>query len=145
MNDSSKTAIHRKNISAPAKWLRDQQLIVGCSLDYGCGHGVDADTIGMDKYDLNWHPEMPEGTFDTITCTYVLNVIESEQERQEVLDDIISRLSLLGTAYVTVRADSNKLNGVTKTGSWQGNIMLDSPWELLRSVSGYRIYRFTKV
>ncbi len=122
-----KTAIARKSPSVPMKRLATAGRLVGRMLDYGCGRGCDARTYGMDSYDPHFQPVMPDGTFETITCNYVLNVIASESERESVLRDIRSRLSAGGCAYITVRNDRKALNGYTSKGTWQGLVVLDLP------------------
>jgi hypothetical protein len=70
MDKSKYTAIHRKRMSAPCKWLHTRNLHVGKVLDYGCGHGYDADTLGFTAYDHEWRPNSKVLTFkyDTIQC-----------------------------------------------------------------------------
>ena len=131
------TAMKRVTPSAPMKWLAANDRIVGRALDYGCGHGYDADTYGMDSYDPHFQPDAPGRYFDTITCNYVLNVIESKVERLQVLRDIQARLESSGKAYITVRNDKRALRGTTSKG-WQGHIVLRLP--VVRSVAGFIIY-----
>ena len=137
-----KTAITRTKISAPAKWLLEAGLLQGRVLDYGCGKGKDAEVVGCAGYDPYYRPEKPIGTFDTIMCNFVLNVIESKDERREVLRDIICRLEDGGCAYITVRTDKKSLKGTTKTGTWQGLIVLGLP--VVHRGSGYIIYKLTE-
>lgn len=98
------TAIRRNTPSAPARWLRERGLILGRVLDYGCGRGRDADELGCDRYDPHWAPTEPVGPYDTVLCTYVLNVVPAEDE-----DAIVGRIKTLlspgGRAYVAVRRD----------------------------------------
>jgi len=102
---------------------RDGYLI-GKTLDYGCGHGYDAYLYKMDLYDPFYFPLMPEGPYDTITCNYVLNVIESPVERRFVISDIQSLLAENGNAFITVRNDVKNLKGYTKKKTWQGHVSL---------------------
>jgi len=128
MSDSShRTAISRSRPSAPAKLLSDMGLLVGRKLDYGCGRGKDAEVFGMERFDPHYAPDMPDGLFNTITCIYVLNVIEDPEVRDHVLDAIRSKLAEGGRAYITVRNDLAALRGRTSTGTWQGHIVLDLP------------------
>lgn len=120
-----KTAITRRNISTPMKYLREKQLLQGRKLDYGCGKGFDADFFRMEKYDPYFQPIIPSGKFDTITCNYVFNVLPIEHE-QFLLDDIKKRLSPGGKAYISVRRDI-KRDGETKTGTYQRRVELDLP------------------
>ena len=142
MSKAYKTAIKRKALSAPVKLLVAANRIVGRVLDYGCGRGDDARSLGCEGYDPHYRPDRPVGTFETIMCNYVLNVIESEDERREVLRDIDGLLDRHGRAYITVRNDRKKLKGYTSTGSWQGLIYLDL--RIVNRCSGYVTYLFRK-
>ncbi len=141
-SNAYKTATVRKNPSLPIKRLATDGLIVGRALDYGCGTGFDAEYYGMDSYDTYYQPVMPDGRFDTITCNYVLNVIESGFARLGVLQDIQARLADGGKAYITVRNDRRALRGTTSTGSWQGEIVMALP--VVYKYSGYVTYELSK-
>ena len=153
-----KTANTRKTISAPMKYLLENNLIAIRTpftkmLDYGCGKGFDADHFGMDKFD----PHYTDGQlisaagcliakncklYDIITCNYVLNVIESKQEQEAVIQEITVMLYSKGIAYITVRRDIVK-EGVTKLGTFQENVVLDLP--IIKEVKNkYCIYCLTK-
>lgn len=138
--NSYKTATARvgQSPSAPMKRLAEDGLLNGRMLDYGCGKGIDAAFYGMESFDPHFQPHMPSGEFDTITCNYVLNVIESPSSRCSVLRSITYKLATNGIAYVTVRNDRTKLNGVTSIGTWQGHIKLDLT--VLYRCSGYVTY-----
>ena len=138
LSNAHKTAITRNKPSAPMMRLKASGRLKGRVLDYGCGKGFDASHFGMDSYDPHYQPDMPDGLFDTIVCNYVLNVIESVEERERVVADIRSRLTDSGRAYITVRADKNALNGRTKIGTWQGMIVLDAP--IVTKDSGFVTY-----
>ncbi len=126
-SNAYKTATTRIEPSAPMRRLASDGLIVGKALDYGCGRGFDADYYGMNSYDPHYAPEKPVGRFDTITCNYVLNVMEEPEARLQVLQDIQERLKDTGIAYITVRDDKRALRGITRTGSWQCLIALALP------------------
>jgi 2-polyprenyl-3-methyl-5-hydroxy-6-metoxy-1,4-benzoquinol methylase len=136
-----RTARARSKPSVPITRLAKDGLLDGRCLDYGCGKSPDAEVYDMKKFDPHFSPEMPKGKFDTITCTYVLNVIESETERFKVLLDIQSRLTPTGIAYITVRNDIKSLNGKTSTGTWQGKITLNLPIQY--KTSSYITYILT--
>lgn len=138
MNQSHKTAIKRSTLSAPSKVLVEANVLQGKILDYGCGRGDDAKRLEVEKYDPNHSPVMPKGKFDTIYCHYVLNVIDTEEERVEVLNKITDKLKKNGTAYITVRRDI-KTEGLTSIGTYQENIVLDLP-VLKEKKGGYCIY-----
>jgi len=137
-----RTATKRNKLSTPARLLSNDSKLVGRVLDYGCGKGDDARSLGCYYYDPHFAPVVPIGPFDTIMCNYVLNVIESDEVRRSVLNKIDALLDHDGCAYIAVRADKKALCGRTSTGSWQGYIELDLPVEY-RS-SGYDIYKMDK-
>ena len=122
-----KTALNRALPSVPARRLAEDGFLAGRLLDYGSGRGQDARSYGMDQWDPHYHPRRPQGKFDTVTCTYVLNVIEQPDERAHVLRDIRRLLKPGGKAYITVRNDRKALRGRTSRGTWQGLIRLDLP------------------
>lgn len=81
------TAKERGRPSYPTRRLLAMRRIEGRVLDFGCGYGADVDFLrdkGFDVtgYDPHHAPAYPEGTFDTILCHYVLNVLfPKEQSR----------------------------------------------------------------
>jgi ATP adenylyltransferase len=119
------TAIDRTKPSAPARMLRKLWRLKGWCLDYGCGHGMDAYTYGMDRYDPHWYPTRPTRQYDTITCTYVLNVVKPE-DIPNILQDIRSLLAPGGTAYLTVRRDLGA-SAAKGRGTTQRDVHLDLP------------------
>ena len=141
-SNAAKTAMTRKTPSAPAKWIDAKGLIIGDALDYGCGKGTDADMIGMEKYDPYYAPNMPEGKFDTIMCTYVLNVIEDDRTKLSVLKHIRSLLVHDGIAYITVRRDVHRF-GETARGTWQEQVYLKGV-ESIRKTASYEVYKMFK-
>lgn len=52
------TAMHRTALSKPAAMLHRNDLLKGKVLDYGCGHGYDADTLGLWSWDPFHRPEL---------------------------------------------------------------------------------------
>ena len=78
VNNPQLTAIERTSISFPTRWLKQNNLLKGEILDFGCGFGFDTDQLkeqGFDilGYDNYYRPDYPEKRFDTIVCNYVLN------------------------------------------------------------------------
>ena len=140
MNKSHLTAITRKKVSTPMRYLKEQGRLHGKKLDYGCGRGFDADFFRMDKYDPYWQPIMPTGEYDVITCNYVLNVLPIEKEN-EVIEDIKSRLKPGGKAYISVRRDV-KVDGFTKRGTYQRNVELDLP--VVKKNGTFCLYELTR-
>jgi len=125
--NSNKTAISRKKLSAPMKFLIKRGLIHKNppnldQLDYGCGRGTDADELGMDKYDPYWFDEFPTQLYDNITCHYVLNTIPDEYARKCVLINTFGLLKRGGTLYVAIHNRLSELKGWTSLGTWQGYV-----------------------
>jgi 2-polyprenyl-3-methyl-5-hydroxy-6-metoxy-1,4-benzoquinol methylase len=136
---SYKTAIKRYKPSKPMQELYQRGLLAGRCLDYGCGQGYDAAHYGTAKYDPYYANTMPDGQFDTITCNYVLNVIEHNTDLIAVLEAIKSKLTDNGIAYITVRTDI-KRDGPTTKG-YQRDIHLNL--EQIK-IPGLRMYKLTK-
>jgi len=147
MNDvqSYNTAISRNKASTPLRFLDEKGLLKGSVLDYGCGRSADFNHLKeagyiAEAYDPYWRPISLAGKkFNTILCTYVLNVLKKEDEK-EVLDSIRSLLQEGGEAYITVRRDIKK-DGVTSRG-YQRNVSLGL--NVIKENSGYCIYRMSK-
>ena len=139
-----KTARARSKPSAPARWLYDNLGfdLDEDTLDYGCGRGTDARYFGIRGWDINGRGHEPldrYDKFDTILCSYVLNVIPSENERMQVITHIKNHLTPEGNAYLTVRNDKKNLNGWTKSGTYQ--TFVDLPLPIVHKTSGYIIYK----
>ena len=103
------TAIKRSKPGRPMTWLHKEGHLRGRMLDYGCGHGTDADHFGLEKYDpgeSHFFP-LPAGKFDTIVSQYVINVIGPE-EGLVVLQKIQRLLKPGGRAFIVVRRDLDK-------------------------------------
>lgn len=137
-HNSYKTAMKRKELSTPMRYLVEEGLLLGRILDYGCGHGDDADALGIEKYDPYHFPAELEGKFNTITCIYVLNTLPDEDERWEVTHKVRNLLAPYGKAYIAVRNDKRNLNGWTQRKTWQGHIELKLP--ILHKTQNYIIY-----
>lgn len=141
MNKSYQTAISRNKISQPMKYLSETGKLSGLKLDYGCGKGFDASHFHMDKFDPYYFNHIPAFDYDTITCNYVLNVIESERDIIDTLYNIQDLLSQFGIAYITVRRDI-KQDGLTQKGTFQSTVFLNL--KSIKRTSQYEIYELTK-
>lgn len=141
---SHRTAISRKTLSAPMRYLIEKGHIrFGENkriLDFGCGRGQDADRLQIDRYDPYYFPDLPREKPDIIVCHYVLNTLPKCHEHA-VLNHIRSLLKPYGVAYITVRRNVKK-PGYTSKGTYQRNVVLDLP--VVVENSDYCIYELRK-
>lgn len=141
---SYNTAISRKKASAPLRFLQDNKLLKGTVLDYGCGKGADGRYLTSNgytsmSYDPYWNPINLSGLkFDTILCTYVLNVVDEKSE-DEILSAIKNLLAEGGEAFISVRRDIKK-DGPTTRG-FQRTVNLNL--EVVKENSGFCIYKLS--
>ena len=90
--DRHKTALSRDDLSTPMKALARNGYLEGqfSIFDYGCGHGDDlreleAHGLSAKGWDPNWRPDTPKEHADLVNLGFVINVIESLEERAEAL------------------------------------------------------------
>ena len=153
-NKSYLTAIARKQLPLPVKWLLSRGLIHGNVLDYGCGKCAKVNnqvlarfpTVdSVTNYDPHYEPDdnfMGTKQFDTILCTYVICALE-EPEELPVLRSLQSLLRRKGTAYVSVRNDKPKWgHGYSSRGTCQRWVELNLPQ--LHIFRQARIYVLTR-
>lgn len=129
-----RTAKARTKPSGPIQSLFAKGYIKGQTLDYGGGKGADtqwlweqAQKLGLNSglairhYDPSYlwngvefiersNKYKTTAKFDTVTCTYVLNVLFAS-DRDDVIAHIKSILKPNGKAYITVRADHRQVKG----------------------------------
>lgn len=126
------TAKEREKLSFPMNWLRRKNYLKGEILDYGCGFGTDAKYLSslnykIDKYDNYYFKNYPDKKYDTITCIYVLNVLEPIQQ-SKVLMEISELLKHGGKAYFVVRRDIKhegfRIHKIHKKYTFQTNVKL---------------------
>ena len=141
---SYNTAISRKKASVPLRYLEEKGYLKGAILDYGCGKSADFDHLKRagytaEAYDPYWKPiDLSGMSFDTVLCTYVLNVVNAEAE-DEILRSIKSLMKKGGQAFIAVRRDVKK-DGKTSRG-YQRNVSLDL--KVIKENSSYCIYSFS--
>lgn len=142
------TAIKRNNLSVPTRFLKDNNLLKGRILDFGCGYGFDTDELHRQGYDITgydyyYRPDFPEGKFDTIICNYVLNVLEPYAQA-EVMMNVTNLLQPDGTAYFAVRRDLKeegfRLHAIHRQYTYQCNVKL--PFRSLECNSSYELYQY---
>ena len=133
--NSHLTAKERDRISFPARLLHQNGLIVGKTLDFGCGFGKDVEVLrqqGHDitGYDKHYFPAYPQETYDTILCLYVLNVLMPE-EQTRVLMEVAHLLKPGGKAYFAVRRDITRpgfrKHKIHEKDTYQTNVVLPLP------------------
>jgi diadenosine tetraphosphate (Ap4A) HIT family hydrolase len=107
--------------------------LVGNVLDFGCGFGKDVELlnskgINVVGYDKHYFPNYPTEKFDTIICSYVLNVLMQE-EQANVLMEISQLLKPTGKAYFAVRRDLQyegfRTHKVHQKPTYQCNVVLN--------------------
>jgi SAM-dependent methyltransferase len=135
------TAVTREKPSLAAEVLVGRELPRGRVLDYGCGFGFDADHFGWESYDPFYRPKKPEGVFDTIVCTLVLNAL-SRNNRAKVLDRIRDLLADEGIAYLAVARNIPVTGKIGVHHSLQNYVVLTLP--LLVEDDTLAIYTFRK-
>jgi len=148
INNPHLTAIERTTMSFPTRWLKQNNLLKGEMLDFGCGYGIDTEQLkeqGFDivGYDNYYQPEYPEKRFDTIICNYVLNVLEPN-EQAEVLMSVSELLKPTGKAYFAVRRDLKsegfRTHYVHKLPTYQSNVIL--PYKSVFTNENCEIYEY---
>ncbi len=134
-------AIRHDEVSFAARWLVDNHRIQGRVLDYGCGHGFDADHFGWCGYDPYYRQQSPGGTFDTVVCNHVLNML-TRRARTEAIDKIQNLLADDGVAWLAVPRNIPKTGKLGTRKRIQNYVVLD----LLSCFSDamLEIYRMTK-
>ena len=117
-----KTAIKRNTFSSPVRLAVEQGLIHKGDkvLDFGCGRGDDVERlISMGVNAVGFDPYYRNTGFDhtnIVSCCFVINVIEEEDERVEVLK-FVWELAI-ASLIISVRTD-NKPSGLTSIGTYQ--------------------------
>ena len=119
-------AIKRSTPSRAATLLVERGLVIGRTLDYGCGYGLDAATFSWDAYDPYYRPAEPAGSYDTIVCTLVLNAL-SRNNRAKVLARIQALLTEDGRAYLGVARDLPATSKLGMHHSLQNYVVLTLP------------------
>lgn len=148
--------MRRVSASSPLKMLLTKGLLPAggdgtrfCArvLDYGCGQGADVlhlrglghDAVG---YDPKWRPVKPEGRFDVVLCTFVLNVITA-REASDVLEKIDGYLNQGGMAFVSVRRDVPR-EGVQGRDAWQRWVECPEGYDVVFEGTGFATFRRRK-
>ncbi len=144
-NNSHLTAFRWHKPSQALVLLLQRGLVIGRTLDYGSGHGRDYNHLtalqyNVECYDPYYAPKRPSGQYDTILCTFVLNVLELP-EREQVIKDIDNLLTPNGIAYYTVQRNIKKLQWSVRH-TFQDYVILPLP--IIFQNSKYCIYEYRK-
>jgi hypothetical protein len=144
MNKTYLTAISRKTLPRPTRWLMKHGLLLGNVLDFGCGKCLHINPPKWDNYDPYYRPwPWHKSNYNTIICNYVLCVLP-QAERMPVLKEIQRKLKENGLAFISVRNDRPKQGwGVNRRGTYQGRVR-KLPLALLYECSDFRTYLLTK-
>jgi len=137
------TAMTRKKASVPMRHLGKHGLLRGTKLDFGSGKGTDAHIFDMhafDPYHDPAHQLLVADTYHTITCNYVLNVVDVD-DRTSILHTIQRLLVPQGQAYITVRRDL-PAQGRPGRKCYQHYVLLDLP--VIYETRAYCIYGLNK-
>lgn len=109
--DRHKAAIVRIDISRPVKTALESGVLseVDTFFDYGCGHGGDIERIKergivSEGWDPHYRPDAKKRAASIVNLGYILNVIESLEERQQVLKEAwsLTEKALLVSAQVVL-------------------------------------------
>ena len=146
MDNSYKTAIGRKSLSAPVKYLRKINAFPqGTSIiDFGCGRGTDVQFLREMNYEtVGYDPHWSQAgwllgyKYDIVLCTYVLNVVDIRQ-RDLIIKTLKNLTKPQGNVYITVRRDV-KRHHVSIRGTNQYDVRL--PFKVVKENSSYCIYK----
>jgi DNA phosphorothioation-associated putative methyltransferase len=139
-----KTSISRKALSMPARtylnYLDSQKAQI---LDFGCGRGsYDVSSLGAKGFDAKGYDPYYKNNLDLLNRSYqhvmllyVINVIESEQERAEVLRFC---WNLTDSSLIIAVRTGSKGEVYTKSGTFQKYFTFSSFNEFVNeSLYGY--------
>lgn len=127
---SCRTSCNRVPIGI--KHLAERKDYVSCNLDYGGGR-YDTATNYLEGFGIENHVYDPYNRsaehntealsheFDSVTLLNVLNVIESPQERREVIRDAYSRLKEGVMIIQIYEGDKSGVGTISKKQTYQGN------------------------
>jgi DNA phosphorothioation-associated putative methyltransferase len=114
--EPARTAMRRRKASPIARKLVESGLLITYNvrtiLDYGCGVGQDVAFYrerGFEAYGFDPHvpfgfTTQPTGTFDLVTCLFVLNVIADQGERRELCKSLVEHTKPRGLLVVATRS-----------------------------------------
>ena len=134
-NESHKTAIYRDRWTKPGRWLYEHffqkdNITLGSMLDFGAGRSIDmkywiektgAIAQAYDKFEQPQFPgrgSRPDRKFELVTVIFVLNVVETDQERIEILNDAMHYVMPDGYIFIATRSKKDIANAVKNGNNW---------------------------
>lgn len=135
-NESHKTAIYRDRWTKPGRWLYEHffqkdNITLGSMLDFGAGRSIDiecwskatgADAQAYDKHEhRGFHIRRsikPDRQFELVTVIFVLNVVETDEERIAILNDAMQYVMPDGYIFIATRSKKDIANAVKKGKNW---------------------------
>jgi hypothetical protein len=139
-NQSHKTAISRNRWTKPGKWLyeqffRERGVSIQSMLDFGAGKSIDNECWSKETgafsqaYDQFEQPNFPgrgirpERKFSLVTVIFVLNVVSTDKERIEIIDDAMQYVALNGYLFIATRSKKEieraRIRSEKKGNVWQ--------------------------
>ena len=136
INNSYNTAISRKTWSVPGRWLYEEffkknKIPLGSMLDFGAGRSKDSEywskATGADAqaYDKHEHRGFhirrsikPDRQFELVTVIFVLNVVETDEERIVILNDAMQYVMPDGYIFIATRSKKDIANAAKKGKNW---------------------------
>ena len=136
-NESHKTAIPRKEWSKPGRWLYEHffqkdNITLGSMLDFGAGKSIDSECWKKETgaiaqaYDEHEQPKFPgrgnrpDGQkFELVTVIFVLNVVETDQDRIKILNDAMQYVTPDGYIFIATRSKKDIANAVKRGNNWK--------------------------
>jgi len=139
-NQSHKTAISRNRWTKPGKWLyehffKKRGLSLDSMLDFGAGKSIDnecwsketgAISQAYDQFEqLNFPGRgiRPDKQFELVTVIFVLNVVSTDKERLEIIDDAMQYVAPSGYLFIATRSKKEieraRIRSEKKGNGWQ--------------------------
>tara|TARA_B100000767_G_scaffold74475_1_gene71104 strand:+ start:833 stop:1432 length:600 start_codon:yes stop_codon:yes gene_type:complete len=139
-NQSHKTAISRNRWTKPGKWLYEhffveRRVSVESMLDFGAGKSIDNECWSKETgahsqaYDQFEQPNFPgrgirpERQFSLVTVIFVLNVVSTDKERIEIIDDAMQYVAPNGYLFIATRSKKEieraRIRSEKKGNVWQ--------------------------
>ena len=120
-NQSHKTAIARNRWTKPGRWLYEHffnknGLPLDSMLDFGAGKSIDHECWAKETgafsqaYDQFEQPNFPrrgvrpKRQFELVTAIFVLNVVSTDRERIEIINDAMQYVAPNGYLFIATRS-----------------------------------------